>query len=115
MSSLIMSYSVNSSTTHSCGSSYSLKFRTASFIKHRSLNLLYWRISISVNIFLLFLHSEEKKTFLPYHVKNTILHSKWTLLKSCCFFLISLRSITNLAHDFKSPFLDIEILELFLP
>ena len=42
-------------------------------------------------------------------LKSTILHSKWTLLKSCCFFLISLRSITNLAHDFKSPFLDIEI------
>ena len=48
----------------------------------------------------IFLHSMEK---------STILHSKWTLLKSCCFFLISLRSITNLAHDFKSPFLDIEI------
>ena len=31
------------------------------------------------------------------------------LLKSCCFFLISLRSIINLAHDFKSPFLDKEI------
>ena len=36
-------------------------------------------------------------------------HSKWTLIKSCCFFLISLRSIINLAHDFKSAFLDIEI------
>ena len=35
--------------------------------------------------------------------KSTILHSK------SCFFLISLRSITNLEHDFKSPFLDIEI------
>ena len=31
-----------------------------------------------------------KSTFLPY-VKSTILHSKWTHLKSCCFFLISLR------------------------
>ena len=41
--------------------------------------------------------------------KKHHLHSKWTLLKSCCFFLISLRSIINLAHDFKSPFLDIEI------
>ena len=41
--------------------------------------------------------------------KRTILHSKWTLLKSCCFFVISLRSIINLAHDFKSPLLDIEI------
>ena len=45
-------------------------------------------------------------TFAPYHVKNTILHSKWTLLKS-------LRSITNLAHDFKSPFLVIEITTYF--
>ena len=41
--------------------------------------------------------------------KSTILHSKWTHLKSCCFFLISLRSIINLAHDFKCPFLYIEI------
>ena len=30
-------------------------------------------------------------------------------LKSCCLILISLRSIKNLAHDFKCPFLDIEI------
>ena len=37
-----------------------------------------------------FLHSmETKSTFLPYHVKRTILHSKWTLLKPCCFFLIN--------------------------
>ena len=40
---------------------------------------------------------------------RSILNSKWTLLKSCCFFPISLRSIINLAHNFKSPFLDIEI------
>ena len=40
---------------------------------------------------------------------STILHSKWTLLKACCFFLISLCSIINLTHAFKSPFLDIEI------
>ena len=39
----------------------------------------------------------------PFYTRNG--HFK----KSCCFFLISLRSITNLAHDFKSPFLDIEI------
>ena len=49
-------------------------------------------------------HFRGVKILLPHPV-----HSKWTLLKSCCFFLISLRSITNLAHDFKSPFLDIEI------
>ena len=41
--------------------------------------------------------------------KSTILHSKWTLLKACCFLLISLRSTINLAHAFKSSFLDIEI------
>ena len=40
--------------------------------------------------------------------KRTILHSKWTLLKSCCFFPFSLSSIINLALDFKSPLLDIE-------
>ena len=63
----------------------------------------------------IFLHSMEKKStkvdFSPiYRVKkSTILHSKWTHLKSCCVFLISLRSIINLAHDFKCPFLDIEI------
>ena len=41
-----------------------------------------------------------KVDFFPvYCEKRTILHSKMTLLKSCCFFL---------AHDFKSPLLDIE-------
>ena len=44
-----------------------------------------------------------------------MIFSKWTLLKSCGFFLILLRLIINLAHDFKSPFLAIEItfLKLF--
>ena len=36
-------------------------------------------------------------------------NDEWTLLKACCFFLISLRSMINLAHAFKSPFLDVEI------
>ena len=51
---------------------------------------------------------EKKSTFSPYHVKK---HPSTLEMdrNSCCFFLISLRSITNLAHDFKSPFLDIEI------
>ena len=53
--------------------------------------------------------SRLKSNFPPYRVKSTILHSKWTHLKSCCFFLFSLRSIINLAHDFKCPFLDIEL------
>ena len=44
----------------------------------------------------------------PYRVKKTIPHSKWTLLKSCYFFLNSLRSIRKLVHDFKSPLLDVE-------
>ena len=51
----------------------------------------------------------KKVDFSPISCKNIILYSKWTLLKSCCFFLISLRSIKKLAYDFKSPFLDIEI------
>ena len=65
------------------------------------------------NIF--FLHSIDKTStkvdFSPISCKKSaILHSKWTIFKSCCcFFLISLRSIRNLAHDFKSPLLDIEI------
>ena len=50
-----------------------------------------------------------KRLFSHIAYKSTILHSKWTPLKACCFFLISLRSIINLAHAFKSPFLDIEI------
>ena len=61
-----------------------------------------------------FPHIMEKKltkvaTFLPYLVKRTIICSKWNLLKTCSFSLFSLRSILNLAHAFKSPFLDIEI------
>ena len=53
---------------------------------------------------------KKKVDFSPIScIKCTILHSKWTLKKVCCFFLISLRSIINLAHAFKSPFLDIEI------
>ena len=56
----------------------------------------------------IFLHS----TFLPYHEKRTILHSKWTLLKSCSFFFISLHSIINLTYDFKSQFLDVEIITI---
>ena len=57
-----------------------------------------------------FLHSMAKsRLFSHIMLKSTILHSKWALLKSFCFFLILLRSITNLTHDFKSPFLDIEI------
>ena len=47
-------------------------------------------------------------------IKSTILHSKWTHSKSCCFFLISLHSIINLARDFKCPFLDIEITIVFI-
>ena len=59
-----------------------------------------------------FLHSMEKSrlksTFRPYHVKKH--HSTLEMDTS-------LRSITNLAHDFKSPFLDIEITisESYLP
>ena len=66
-------------------------------------------------MFLTFLHSMEKKStkfdFSPISCKkSTILHSKWTHLKSCCFFLISLRSIINLVHDLKIPLLDIWII-----
>ena len=58
---------------------------------------------------MIFLYSMEKKsTFLPYRLKKTIPHSKWTLLKPCYFFLNSLRSIRKLVHDFKSPLLDVE-------
>ena len=46
-----------------------------------------------------------QKCRVTYRVKCTILHPKWTLLKPCCFSLILLRSIINLAHDFKSSFL----------
>ena len=70
-------------------------------------NLLYK----SVLFYILWKRSRLKSTFLPYHVKKN--HSTLevdTFLKSCCFFLISLRSIINLAHDFKSPLLDIEII-----
>ena len=57
-----------------------------------------------------FLHSMAKsRLFSHIMLKSTILNSKRALLKSFCFFLILLRSITNLTHDFKSPFLDIEI------
>ena len=41
--------------------------------------------------------------------KAPIYTRKRTFLKSCCFFLISLCLIINLAHGFNSPFLDIEI------
>ena len=58
-------------------------------------------------LFILMFHISYKKT--------TILHSKWALLKSCCFFLILLRLIKNLSHDLKSPFLDIEITTFFTP
>ena len=52
--------------------------------------------------------SRLKSTFLPYRQKKTIPHSKWTLLKSCYFYLNSLRSIRKLVHDFKSSLLDVE-------
>ena len=61
--------------------------------------------------YILWKKNSTKVDFSPISCKkSTILHSKWTLLKSCCFFLISLRSITNVAHDFQSLFLDIEII-----
>ena len=47
-------------------------------------------------------------------VKRTILHSNCTLLKSCRIFVISLRSMINLADDFKSPLLDTEITNISL-
>ena len=45
--------------------------------------------------------------------KRTILRSKLALLMSCCFFSLTsfLPSLKILAHDFKSQFLDIEILK----
>ena len=66
-------------------------------------------INANILFYILWKKSRLKSTFLPYHVKKHHSTLKMDTLKSCCFFLISLRSITNLAHDFKSPFLDIEI------
>ena len=54
--------------------------------------------------YILWKRSRLKSTFLPYHVKKH--HST---LEMDTFKIMLLRSITNLAHDFKSSFLDIEI------
>ena len=63
----------------------------------------------AVNIF--YIIWEKKSIFLPYNVKkhHSILEMDTFKNHVASFLLISLRSITNLAHDFKSPFLDIEI------
>ena len=73
-----------------------------------------WKLprSMTINITFSPLNGKKsllKSTFLPYRVKKAPFyrHSKWTHLKSCYFNLISLRSIKNLANDFKCPFLDI--------
>ena len=52
----------------------------------------------------LFGFERENGSFLHSMEKSIILHSKWTLLKACCFFLISLRSIINLKNAFKVNF-----------
>ena len=52
----------------------------------------------------------KKVDFSPILCKKAPFYTRYGYFKmSCCFFIISLRSIINLAHDFKSPFLDKEI------
>ena len=65
---------------------------------------------MSVFILQLFSTSYGKKTtLLPYRVKKHHSTLEMDNFKACYFFLISLRLIINLAHPFKSPFLDIKI------
>ena len=54
------------------------------------------------------MHFQTIRNFSHIVKKSNILHSKWTLLKTYCFYFISLpySSIKNLAHEFKCPFLN---------